>query len=82
MGTSVRALARARVPAQGIPELDTYKQTLQANNDAGSGPFMVAFTSPCGVWRQVTNWGGFNVLLGPYHHEGYSTDRKESYAAK
>lgn len=39
VGTSVRALARARVPAQGIPELDTYKQIAQVNNGAGSEGF-------------------------------------------
>lgn len=76
------ALRQRGGAASGAPELDTYKQTLQPSNDAGSGPFQVAFTSPCGVWRRITNWGGFDVLLGPYHHEGYSTDRKEPYGAK
>lgn len=42
--------------------------------------FVVAFSSPCGVWRHVRDFS-FLVLNGATKAEGYSKDRKERYGA-
>lgn len=66
------------------PQAEALLNLIHTNNSPKSvsmrvpAGLMVAFTTPCGVWRRVHSDGAFDVLPA-LCHDWYSADRKVAY---